>query len=220
MRSRREVNRRFRSGLTFNASYTLLDQKSTAADTGNSSLGGTAYNQFQPESDYGEDAFTSRHRFLALRHLGRADRPRAQVRLEHAARGRLRGRRLAAFLAGVHQVGNAVHAALAVRQLRAGGARATSRRARSTRPADSTAPASGRWSPAIRNVRERRPHLGSRGASACRRSAPTCSTIPTVAKRNMLFGPGHLRPEHGRAQGVPVRRAGPRRSSAPTSTTF
>jgi hypothetical protein len=60
-----EVNRRMRSGLTFSFSYTLLDQKSTAADTGNSSLGGTAYNQFRPESDYGMDAFTSRHRFLA-----------------------------------------------------------------------------------------------------------------------------------------------------------
>jgi hypothetical protein len=60
-----EVNHRMRHGLTFNFSYTYLNQKSTAADTGNSSLGGTAYNQFQPNSDYGEDAFTSRHRFLA-----------------------------------------------------------------------------------------------------------------------------------------------------------
>jgi hypothetical protein len=60
-----EVNHRSGTGLTFTASYTLLDQKSTAADTGNSSLGGTAYNQFRPESDYGMDAFTSRHRFLA-----------------------------------------------------------------------------------------------------------------------------------------------------------
>jgi hypothetical protein len=60
-----EVNRRFRDGFTFTFSYTLLDQKSTAADTGNSSLGGTAYNQFRPESDYGMDAFTSRHRVLA-----------------------------------------------------------------------------------------------------------------------------------------------------------
>lgn len=60
-----EVNRRFSGGLTFNASYTLLDQKSTAPDTGNSSLGGTAYNQFDPNSDYGMDAFTSRHRFIA-----------------------------------------------------------------------------------------------------------------------------------------------------------
>ena len=60
-----EVTRRFANGLSFNASYTLLDQKSTAADTGNSSLGGTAYNSFHPDSDYGADAFTSRHRFIA-----------------------------------------------------------------------------------------------------------------------------------------------------------
>jgi len=60
-----EVNRRFRNGFTFTFSYTLLDQKSTAADTGNSSLGGTAYNQFNPGADYGADAFTSRHRVLA-----------------------------------------------------------------------------------------------------------------------------------------------------------
>lgn len=59
-----EVNRRFARGFTFNASYTYLDQKSTAPDTGNSSLGGTAYNQFSPSSDYGMDAFTSRHRFI------------------------------------------------------------------------------------------------------------------------------------------------------------
>jgi hypothetical protein len=59
-----EVNRRFSGGLQFNFSYTLLDQKSTAPDTGNSSLGGTAYNQFKPNSDFGEDAFTSRHRFI------------------------------------------------------------------------------------------------------------------------------------------------------------
>ena len=59
-----EVNRRFTHGFQFNFSYTLLDQKSTAPDTGNSSLGGTAYNQFSPERDYGMDAFTSRHRIV------------------------------------------------------------------------------------------------------------------------------------------------------------
>jgi hypothetical protein len=59
-----EGNRRFASGFMFNISYTLLDQKSTAPDTGNSSLGGTVYNQFRPESDYGTDAFTSRHRLV------------------------------------------------------------------------------------------------------------------------------------------------------------
>lgn len=60
-----EVNRRFSSGFTFNASYTLLDQKSSAPDTGNSSLGGTVYNQFNPEVDFGAEAFVSRHRFIA-----------------------------------------------------------------------------------------------------------------------------------------------------------
>jgi hypothetical protein len=60
-----EVNRRLKNGFTFSFSYTLLDQKSTAADTGNSSLGGTAYNQFDRNADYGMDAFTSRHRVIA-----------------------------------------------------------------------------------------------------------------------------------------------------------
>jgi Carboxypeptidase regulatory-like domain/TonB dependent receptor len=59
-----EVNRRFAGGLTFNASYTLLDQKGSGFDTANSSLGGTAYNQFNPENDFARDAFVSRHRFI------------------------------------------------------------------------------------------------------------------------------------------------------------
>ena len=59
-----EMNRRFSGGFTFNVSYTLLDQKSTSPDTGNSSLGGSAYNQFNPNADYGMDAFTSRHRLV------------------------------------------------------------------------------------------------------------------------------------------------------------
>ncbi|HEX5081601.1 MAG TPA: carboxypeptidase-like regulatory domain-containing protein [Blastocatellia bacterium] len=60
-----EVNRRMSSGFTFNFSYTLLDQKSSAPDTGNASLGGTVYNQFKPENDFGAEAFVSRHRFVA-----------------------------------------------------------------------------------------------------------------------------------------------------------
>lgn len=60
-----EGNRRFSGGFFFNVAYTLLDQKSTAPDTGNSSLGGTAYNQFKPNSDYGTDAFTPTHRFIS-----------------------------------------------------------------------------------------------------------------------------------------------------------
>ena len=42
-----------------------MDQKSTALDTGNSSLGGITYNQFQPNSDYGIDGYVSRHRVVA-----------------------------------------------------------------------------------------------------------------------------------------------------------
>jgi Carboxypeptidase regulatory-like domain len=57
-----QLEHRFSHGLMLNFSYTLLDQKSTALDTGNSSLGGTAYNQFQPNSDYGVDGYVSRHR--------------------------------------------------------------------------------------------------------------------------------------------------------------
>jgi hypothetical protein len=53
---------RFSHGLMLNFSYTFLDQKSAALDTGNSSLGGIAYNPFQPDSDYGVDGYVSRHR--------------------------------------------------------------------------------------------------------------------------------------------------------------
>ena len=60
-----EVNRRFVRGLTFNASYTLLDQKSSGTDVGNSTLGGTSYNQFAPDVDFGVDSFVSRHRFIS-----------------------------------------------------------------------------------------------------------------------------------------------------------
>src|SRR6266542_1305341 len=59
-----ELNRRFAGGLTFNASYTLLDQKGSGFDTANSSLGGTAYNQFHPENDFARDAFVSGQRFV------------------------------------------------------------------------------------------------------------------------------------------------------------
>jgi len=49
----------------FNASYTLLDQKSSGLDTGNSSLGGALYNQFNPTNDLSRDSFVSRHRFVS-----------------------------------------------------------------------------------------------------------------------------------------------------------
>ena len=60
-----EVNRRFARGLIFNASYTLLDQKSSGTDVGNSSLGGTLYNQFTPDVDFSRDSFVSKHRFVS-----------------------------------------------------------------------------------------------------------------------------------------------------------
>src|SRR5581483_9546348 len=60
-----EVNRRFGRGLTFNVSYTLLDQQSDGLDTGNSSLGGTLYNQFTVNNDFSRDSFVSRHRLIS-----------------------------------------------------------------------------------------------------------------------------------------------------------
>jgi hypothetical protein len=59
-----ELNRRFTRGLTINATYTLLDQQGSALDVGGSSIGGTIYNQFNPNNDYARDAFVSRHRFV------------------------------------------------------------------------------------------------------------------------------------------------------------
>ena len=53
------------NGMTFSVAYTYLDQKSSALDTGNTSLGGETYNPFQPESDYSRDGYTSTHRVVA-----------------------------------------------------------------------------------------------------------------------------------------------------------
>lgn len=60
-----QVEHRFTNHLQFAAYYTLMSQKSTALDTDNSSLGGIAYNVFSPDSDYGDESFVSRHRFVA-----------------------------------------------------------------------------------------------------------------------------------------------------------
>jgi hypothetical protein len=56
---------KYSHGLLFSFSYTYLDQKSTALDTGNSSLGGIAYNPISPDSDYGTDGYVSKHRVVA-----------------------------------------------------------------------------------------------------------------------------------------------------------
>jgi hypothetical protein len=60
-----EFTRRYKSGFMLDMSYTYLDQKSTALDTANSSLGGIAYNPFNPNSDYGTDGYVSKNRFIA-----------------------------------------------------------------------------------------------------------------------------------------------------------
>ena len=59
-----QLEHRYSNGLMFNASYTYTDQKSTGIDGGNSSLGGVPYNPFNPERDYTQDAWISRHRFI------------------------------------------------------------------------------------------------------------------------------------------------------------
>ncbi len=60
-----QLEHRYSHGLMLNLSYTYLDQKSTGLDTGNSSLGGIAYNPFEPNHDYGQEAFVPRNRFVA-----------------------------------------------------------------------------------------------------------------------------------------------------------
>jgi hypothetical protein len=60
-----QFEHRYSHGLMLNLSYTYLDQKSTGLDTGNSSLGGQTYNPFQPNQDYGQEAFVPHNRFVA-----------------------------------------------------------------------------------------------------------------------------------------------------------
>ena len=66
-----QVNRRLSNGLLFQATYTYLDQRATAVDSANASLGGTAYNQFKPGNDYGLDSYVPHHRavFYAIYQL-------------------------------------------------------------------------------------------------------------------------------------------------------
>src|SRR6185369_4400020 len=60
-----QLEHRSSHGLMLNVSYTYIDQKSTGLDTGNSSLGGIAYNPFLPNNDYGQESFVPHHRFVA-----------------------------------------------------------------------------------------------------------------------------------------------------------
>jgi hypothetical protein len=59
------LEHKYSHGFLFSFSYTYLDQKSTALDTGNSSLGGIAYNPISPDSDYGVDGYVSKNRAVA-----------------------------------------------------------------------------------------------------------------------------------------------------------
>ena len=52
-------------GLTFSVSYTFMDQKSSAADVGDASLGGENYDPFDGKLDYTRDSYVSRHRVVA-----------------------------------------------------------------------------------------------------------------------------------------------------------
>jgi hypothetical protein len=60
-----EFTKRYTHGLLLDFSYSYVDQKSTGLDTGNSSLGGTIYNPFQPDNDYGQEGYVSHNRFVA-----------------------------------------------------------------------------------------------------------------------------------------------------------
>jgi hypothetical protein len=96
-------------GFMFNASYTLLDQKSNAPDTGASSLGGTNYNQFAPNGDYGEDGYVSRHRFVSY---GVFDTPFGRgpkIRIRHAGLVGYRDREMGNVVADVRQERDCVH---------------------------------------------------------------------------------------------------------------
>ncbi len=53
------------NGFVFSVAYTYLDQNSSGLDVGNTSLGGAAYNPFSPNSDYGQESYTSRQRLVA-----------------------------------------------------------------------------------------------------------------------------------------------------------
>jgi hypothetical protein len=60
-----EFTKRYTHGLLLDFSYSYVDQKSTGLDTGNSSLGGTIYNPFEPDHDYGQEGYVSHNRFVA-----------------------------------------------------------------------------------------------------------------------------------------------------------
>ena len=60
-----QFEHRYSHGFMLNLSYTYLSQRSSALDTENSSLGGVAYDPFQPNRDYGQESFIPHNRFVA-----------------------------------------------------------------------------------------------------------------------------------------------------------
>jgi len=105
------LEHKYSHGFLFSFSYTYLDQKSTALDTGNSSLGGIAYNPITPDSDYGVDGYVSKHRAVAY---GVFDLPvgRGVVMGHRCHGGGFPGWRVADFVKHVREVGNWIHSLL------------------------------------------------------------------------------------------------------------
>ena len=60
-----EFHRRWRSGLAFNAAYTLAHSDSNAPDTGNSRLGPVQFDPYDIEKDRGPDPNVVKHRLVA-----------------------------------------------------------------------------------------------------------------------------------------------------------
>ena len=60
-----QFERRYSHGLLLNFAYTYADQKTTALDWGNSSLGGLAWNPFTPNLDYTQDSWIPKNRVVA-----------------------------------------------------------------------------------------------------------------------------------------------------------
>ena len=85
-----ELLRRWRSGLAFNAAYTLANSESNAPDTGNSTIGPVQFDPYDIEKDRGPDPNVVKHRVVANATLGHSGGPRPPARREHGEAGRTR----------------------------------------------------------------------------------------------------------------------------------
>ena len=153
-------------------------RKGSGFDTANSSLGGTAYNQFHPENDFARDAFVSRHRFVSY---GTIDLP--------FGKGRKYGKDASRWLKVLSAAGNSPgtcmpRAALASRRSRIAAiairfSRAISPATRSMPWADlqTTCHIGRSWSGVQILLSEREMATLTPRLSLRRRLGPTCSTI-------------------------------------------